>query len=35
MIRVADSLLIIFGTAFFACVLETITHTGSCFKVHA
>jgi hypothetical protein len=33
--RLADSLLIVlFGAVFFACVLETIAHTGSCFKVH-
>ena len=33
--RVADSLLVIlFSTIFLACVLETIAHTGSCFKVH-
>jgi beta-lactamase regulating signal transducer with metallopeptidase domain len=35
MSRVADSLLIvIFSAVFLACVLETIAHTGSCFKVH-
>jgi len=35
MSRVADSLLIvIFSTVFLACALETIAHTGSCFKVH-
>jgi beta-lactamase regulating signal transducer with metallopeptidase domain len=33
--RVADSLLIVvFSAVFLACVLETIAHTGSCFKVH-
>ncbi len=33
--RVADSLLIVlFSAIFLACVLETIAHTGSCFKVH-
>jgi beta-lactamase regulating signal transducer with metallopeptidase domain len=35
MSRVADSLLvIIFSTVFLVCVLQTIAHTGSCFKVH-
>jgi hypothetical protein len=35
MSRVADSLLIVvFSGVFLACVLETIAHTGSCFKVH-
>jgi len=33
--RVADSLLIVlFSAILLACVLETIAHTGSCFKVH-
>jgi beta-lactamase regulating signal transducer with metallopeptidase domain len=33
--RVADSLLIVvFGAVFLACVVETIAHTGSCFKIH-
>ena len=33
--RVADSLLIVlFSAIFLACILETIAHTGSCFKVH-
>ncbi len=33
--RAADSLLIVvFSAIFLACVLETIAHTGSCFKVH-
>jgi beta-lactamase regulating signal transducer with metallopeptidase domain len=33
--RMADSLLIVlFSAIFLACVLETIAHTGSCFKVH-
>jgi beta-lactamase regulating signal transducer with metallopeptidase domain len=33
--RVADSLLIVlFSAIFLACVLETVAHTGSCFKVH-
>jgi beta-lactamase regulating signal transducer with metallopeptidase domain len=33
--RFADSLLIVlFSAVFFACLLETIAHTGSCFKVH-
>jgi beta-lactamase regulating signal transducer with metallopeptidase domain len=33
--RVADSLLIVlFSAIFLACVLETIAHTGACFKVH-
>jgi len=33
--RIADSLLIVlFSAIFLACVLETIAHTGSCFKVH-
>jgi beta-lactamase regulating signal transducer with metallopeptidase domain len=33
--RVADSLLIaVFSAVFLACVLETIAHTASCFKVH-
>jgi beta-lactamase regulating signal transducer with metallopeptidase domain len=33
--RLADSLLIVvFSAVFLACVLETIAHTGSCFKVH-
>ena len=33
--RLADSLLILaFSTVFLACVLETIVHTASCFKVH-
>jgi beta-lactamase regulating signal transducer with metallopeptidase domain len=33
--RVADSLLlVVFSTVFLACVLGTIAHTGSCFKVH-
>jgi len=32
--RVADSLLIVlFGAIFLACILETVAHTGSCFKV--
>ena len=33
--RLADSVLIVlFSAVFFACLLETIAHTGSCFKVH-
>ena len=33
--RLADSLLVVlFSAVFFACLLETIAHTGSCFKVH-
>lgn len=33
--RAADSLLVVvFSAIFLACVLETIAHTGSCFKVH-
>jgi len=33
--RAADRLLIVvFSAVFLACVLETIAHTGSCFKVH-
>jgi len=33
--RIADSLLIVlFSAIFLACVLETVAHTGSCFKVH-
>jgi beta-lactamase regulating signal transducer with metallopeptidase domain len=33
--RGVDSLLIVlFSVVFVACVLETIAHTGSCFKVH-
>jgi beta-lactamase regulating signal transducer with metallopeptidase domain len=33
--RFADSLLIaVYGAIFLACVLETVAHTGSCFKVH-
>jgi len=33
--RIADSLLIVlFSAIFLACVLETIAHTGACFKVH-
>jgi beta-lactamase regulating signal transducer with metallopeptidase domain len=35
MSRVADSLLtVIFSAVFLACVLETVAHTGCCFKVH-
>lgn len=33
--RAADSLLVVvFGAIFLACVIETIAHTGSCFKIH-
>ena len=33
--RTADSMLIVlFSAVFLACALETIGHTGSCFKVH-
>lgn len=33
--RAADSLLVVvFGAVFLACVIETIAHTGSCFKIH-
>ena len=33
--RMADALLIVlFSAIFLACVLQTIAHTGSCFKVH-
>jgi beta-lactamase regulating signal transducer with metallopeptidase domain len=33
--RLADSVLIVlFSAVFFVCLLETIAHTGSCFKVH-
>ena len=33
--RAADSLLVVvFGAILLACVIETIAHTGSCFKIH-